>query len=127
MKSFALETLQPVDGHQALSEAIRTVLFTPVGSRVMRRDFGSLLFELLDQPQNDQTTVKIFGATALALLRWLPVFRLVRVALEHLAPGRAELQLEGYDRSAPTPNALVRVTVPLGLRSGAGAALPYPA
>lgn len=127
MKSFALDTLQPIEGDQALFEAIRTVLFTPVGTRVARRDFGSLLPELLDQPQNPATTVLLYGATALALLRWLPVFRLVRVLLEHLAPGRARLRLEGYDRSAPTPNALVRVDIPIALRAGSGAAIPQPA
>lgn len=127
MRAFALATLQPIDGDQALSEAIRTVLFTPVGTRVGRRDFGSLLPELIDQPQNKDTIVRLYGATALALLRWLPAFRLVRVMLEQLAPGRAQLIVEGYDRTSPSPNALLRVGLPFLLKAGSGAAIPQPA
>lgn len=127
MRSLDVNTLLPIEGDEALAQAIRTVLFTPVGTRVMRRDFGSLLLELVDQPQNAATTTQIFGATALALMRWLPVFRPVRVALEHLAPGRAQLVLQGHDRSSPTPNALLRIAVPLSLRAGSGSAIPQPA
>ncbi|MDZ4374911.1 MAG: hypothetical protein U1C74_26325 [Phenylobacterium sp.] len=127
MKALSLAALKPIDGDQALSEAIRTVLFTPVGSRVGRRDFGSLLPELVDQPQNPGTTVLLYGASALALLRWLPVFRLTRVALEQLSPGRAHLVIEGHDRTAPDPNALLRFAFPIRLPAGAGAAIPQPA
>lgn len=127
MNSFSPSTLLPIDGDQALAEAVRTVLFTPVGTRVMRRDFGSLLLELIDQPQNQETVVSLYGATALALMRWLPVFRLAKVVLEHLAPGRAQLLLEGADRSSPAPNALIRIAVPLSLRAGSGSAIPQPA
>lgn len=127
MSGISALTLQPIARDAWLSQAVRTVLLTPVGTRVMRRDFGSLLKELIDQPQNEATTVRLYGATAVALMRWLPVFRLVRVALEHLAPGRAELVVEGYDAEAAPPNALLRVSVPLRLAAGAGAAIPYPA
>ena len=122
MSGFSAQTLQPISREAWLSQAIRTVLLTPVGTRVMRRDFGSSLKELIDQPQNASTTVKIYGATAVALMRWLPVFRLARVMLEHLAPGRAQLVVEGFDTAAPTPNALLRIGVPLQLAAGAGAA-----
>ncbi|WP_337186703.1 GPW/gp25 family protein [Phenylobacterium sp.] len=127
MKSFSLARLAPIEGPQALSEAIRTVLFTPVGSRVGRRDFGSLLPELVDHPENAATTVLLYGATALALLRWLPQFRLARTSIEHLSPGQARLRVEGRDRTAPDPNALLAFAFPIRLPAGAGAAIPQPA
>lgn len=127
MSGFDARTLQSMAASAWLDQAVRTILLTPVGTRVMRRDFGSLLLELVDQPQNDATTTKIYGATALALMRWLPAFRLVRVVLEHLGPGRGQVVVAGYDRSADDPNALYRVTVPLSLRAGAGSAIPLPA
>lgn len=127
MTGFSAQTLQPLDRTSWLEQAVRTVLGTPIGSRVMRRDFGSYLKDLVDQPQNAATVVRVYGATALALMRWLPVFRLVRVVLEHLAPGRANLVVEGFDAEAPTPNALIRITVPLPTSAGAGAANLLPA
>ena len=36
----------------ATEEAIKRVLLTPLGSRVMRPHFGSRLFELIDKPFN---------------------------------------------------------------------------
>jgi uncharacterized protein len=53
-----------------LRQSIATILFTPVGSRVMRRSFGSLLPELIDQPDNPTTRVRLFAAVAGALMRW---------------------------------------------------------
>jgi len=38
----------------ATQEAIRRVLLTPLGSRVMRPHFGSRLFELIDKPFNTE-------------------------------------------------------------------------
>lgn len=34
-----------------ISQSIGDILRTPVGSRVMRRDYGSLLASMIDQPQ----------------------------------------------------------------------------
>ncbi len=74
------------DGTAHLVQSIRDVLTTPLGSRVQRRDYGSLLPELIDHPFNDHTRLQLFGATATALMRWEPRIRLTRVAL---APGDA--------------------------------------
>ncbi|MCP6182931.1 baseplate assembly protein, partial [Klebsiella pneumoniae] len=34
-----------------ISQSIGDILRTPVGSRVMRREYGSLLSQMIDQPQ----------------------------------------------------------------------------
>ncbi|HHH7531540.1 TPA: baseplate assembly protein, partial [Escherichia coli] len=34
-----------------ISQSMRDILLTPVGSRVMRREYGSLLSALIDMPQ----------------------------------------------------------------------------
>ncbi|MGL4827152.1 MAG: GPW/gp25 family protein, partial [Vibrionaceae bacterium] len=35
---------------QHIKQSIQDILTTPLGSRVMRRDYGSAIFELIDQP-----------------------------------------------------------------------------
>ena len=41
-----------------IRQSVRDILVTPVGSRVMRREYGSLLSQMIDQPQSiDDTTV----------------------------------------------------------------------
>lgn len=68
---------------------------TPIGTRVMRRDYGSRLPRLIDAPVNAETILKIYAATAEALKRWEPRFKLQRAQIVSAAPGSIELDLTG--------------------------------
>lgn len=118
-------TGRALSGRAWLRAAIVDVLTTPVGTRVMRRDYGSRLFDLLDQPLNPVTRQRVYAATAEALRRWLPgVFRLTRARLvvDPARLGAARLQLEGVDLTTPTP-APLRFRVPLPLWPAAASAV----
>jgi phage baseplate assembly protein W len=86
-----------VDDLEHIRQSIADILTTPVGSRVMRRDYGSQLPELIDQPLNGATLLRAYSATIVALIRWEPrlqvraITRLVRADL----PGAVTLGLEG--------------------------------
>ncbi len=102
------------DGH--LLQSIADILTTPIGSRVMRRDYGSLLFELIDQPDNARTRLRLFAAIAVALGKWEPRLAITRIAVAMLAPGRLEVTLEATRTDSPagfTANSLARLTLPL--------------
>lgn len=88
-------TGEALEGLDHLKQSIRDILTTPLGSRVMRRDYGSRLFELVDAPLNDETIIEVYAATAEALDRWEPRFLLRRVALTASAAGSAEIMVEG--------------------------------
>ncbi|HBE9179422.1 TPA: GPW/gp25 family protein [Serratia fonticola] len=51
-----------------IRQSVADILITPVGSRPMRRAYGSLLSELLDQPQNDVLHLHIMAAYYSAIL-----------------------------------------------------------
>lgn len=78
-----------------LAQSIGDILTTPVGTRVMRRDYGSALPALIDAPINGETLIDVFAATAEALDRWEPRFRLRRVEVPETEAGRIALQLTG--------------------------------
>jgi phage baseplate assembly protein W len=78
-----------------LKQSIVDILTTPIGSRVMRRNYGSRLFELIDQPINDRLKVQIYSYAAEALGKWEPRFRCKKVSVEETEPGRIVLLLEG--------------------------------
>jgi hypothetical protein len=118
MRGTDTTTGKILSGVEHLRQSIADILTTPIGSRLRRRDYGSLLPFLVDQPQNPLTRIKIFGATAIALLRWEPRIRLTRVKLDFNPGGGAVLELEAEDLESPNPNTFLRLTVPL--RSGAG-------
>ncbi len=89
-------------GH--LKQSIIDILTTPIGTRVMRREYGSRLFALIDAPMNSGTIIDIVAATAEALDKWEPRIRLDRVELAAVtATGRVELTLYGLYRPNGEP------------------------
>lgn len=104
------------DAH--LRQSIADILTTPIGSRIQRRDYGSLLPELIDQPFNDATRLRLYGATATALMRWEPRLRLSRITLSRgQAPGTFVLDLDGQ-RAVPTgASRTTRLSIPLRFRT----------
>lgn len=97
-----------------LAQSVADVLTTPIGSRVMRREYGSLLVDLIDWPLNSDTRLQAYAATATALMRWEPRIRLSRVQLSlgEIA-GQAILDLEGTLTDTNEPLSL-RVPLSLG-------------
>jgi uncharacterized protein len=114
-------TGKPLSGDAHLAQSIGDVLSTPIGARVGRRDYGSLLFELVDAPFNAGTRALMRAAIALALGRWEPRLRLTRVRVDvGAAAGEVLVRLEGERTDAPAPTSFTRLTLPLRL-SGAAA------
>ena len=55
-----------------IRQSIRDILTTPVGTRVMRRSYGSLLPSLIDQPGNPANRLRLMAATVMAVINWEP-------------------------------------------------------
>ena len=109
-------TGRAIDLPEHIAQSVADIVTTPLGSRVMRRDYGSLLPLLLDQPDNAATQIRITSAVAAALMRWEPRVRLMRLGLARDAerPGHAELQLRGQIVAAPLRRPLpLSLTIPL--------------
>ena len=70
-------------------QSVRDILITPVGSRVMRRDYGSELFYLIDQPQHQATRLRLMAATVQALINWEPRITKVELGAPELGGGCA--------------------------------------
>lgn len=92
-------TGRPLTGTEHLEQSIADILLTPIGTRVMRRDYGSRLLDLIDQNMTATTVAAVFAAVADALARWEPRFSLSRIAVDksNTSPsdGRLSLLLAG--------------------------------
>lgn len=111
-------TGKSLEGEAHLVQSIARILTTPIGSRVMRRDFGSLLPELIDHPANNSTAVKLYGATATALMRWEPRFRITSVGFSAgTESGSYILDVGGYRTDTVQPKSFTRLSIPLNFRS----------
>ena len=82
-------------GEAHLRQSITDILTTPIGSRIMRRAYGSHLPALIDAPITSETVVDVYQAAAEAIGRWEPRFQLRRVQVAAAEAGRMTLVLEG--------------------------------
>lgn len=78
-----------------IRQSVRDILLTPQGTRVMRRDYGSLLSALLDQPQNETLRLQIMSACYMALLRWEPRITLDSISYQPGFDGSMVVALSG--------------------------------
>ena len=70
MSGMDENTGKSLTGLDEIKQSIRRILMTPKGSRCMNRDFGSLIFSLLDHPGNESNKIKLYASTIDAVLRW---------------------------------------------------------
>jgi len=88
--------IKTLSGIAHLRQSIIDILTTPVGSRVMRREYGSRIFDLVDKPGNKTAVIEVFSAVAEALERWEPRFRLSRVIDNGVtADGKINIDVQG--------------------------------
>ena len=92
-----------------IRQSIADILTTPLGTRVMREDYGSLLPELIDRPQNGRLALQLAAASYMAISRWEPRISIQRISTS--APtldGQHTLDIEAIDidsraRMSPFP------------------------
>ncbi|MBC3940939.1 GPW/gp25 family protein [Sphingomonas sp. DOAB1063] len=113
MNGMNARTGAPLDGVDHLTQSIADILSTPIGSRIARRDYGSLLPDLIDQAMNPAGRMRLLAATALALLRWEPRITLTNVALGQIGPASFALILDGKRTDVPALAARTRLSIPL--------------
>ena len=100
-----------------LRQSVGDILATPIGTRVMRRDYGSLVPALVDQPDNRTTEIRLLSAASSALMRWEPRLALRQILIERDTdqPGRATLTIWGdYLSPAAAKARALRLAVTIG-------------
>lgn len=84
-----------IEGEAHLKQSINTILSTPIGSRVMRREFGSHLHQLLGMPLNAAGILRLQAATASALMRWEPRLKIQRIDIQPDNSGKSLIIIIG--------------------------------
>lgn len=86
MRGTDRTTGEAIEGVAYLRQRIDDVLTTPIGTLLLRPDYGSALFEMVDDPVDDRFRVEAVSAVASALGDHLPDFRLERASLVEMTP-----------------------------------------
>ena len=95
MMGMHAATGRSLTGLDHLRQSVADIITTPIGSRIRRRRYGSEVPELIDQPLNSATQLRIYAATAFALRRWEPRLQLASVQLTRDTDRAITLLLEG--------------------------------
>ncbi|WP_196615760.1 GPW/gp25 family protein [Citrobacter braakii] len=82
-----------------LRQSVRDILLTPQGSRLARREYGSLLSALIDQPQNPALRLQIMSAVYVALNRWEPRLTLDSITINGNFDGSMVVELTGHSNN----------------------------
>lgn len=85
-----------------IRQSVSDILNTPVGSRVMRRNYGSLLSELIDQPQNGALRLQMMAVCYTALLQWEPRISLTAITFDTGYDGKMVIELTGSRNDTAT-------------------------
>lgn len=96
-----------------IRQSVRDILTTPIGSRLMRREYGSLIPELIDQPANPATRLRLMSASVSALVEWEPRIRVASVRLAVDARGTTVVDIEADRVDGPRRESLGTVSVAL--------------
>ncbi|MGM0563679.1 MAG: GPW/gp25 family protein [Pseudomonadota bacterium] len=105
MSGMNVKTGRPLTGIEHIQQSVQDILTTPVGSRVMRRSYGSFLPDLIDAPTNEASILQAYAASAIALAEWEPRIELsaINAAVDANTQGRTVLELDviRYDTGTP--------------------------
>lgn len=113
MNGMNRHTGKLLTGDAHLAQSVGDILATAIGSRVMRRDYGSALPALIDTPLNTGGLARQYAASAGALRAWEPRIAVTKVTQIAASIGSTTLQITGVRTDAPQPNSLVTLTIPL--------------
>lgn len=97
-----------------IRQSIRKILTTPIGSRIMRRDFGSLIPDLIDKPLNGKTYMQVMAASVMAVSAWEPRVELNSVTLQQGSEASALIvDLDLTRRDGPSAGQRSKLQIPL--------------
>lgn len=98
-----------IDGDAAIRQAIRVIIYTVPGERVMHPTFGCEIHSLLFAPANEQTAATAERFVREALNRWEPriILRDVNVTPQPGDLGALMIAIQYEIKNQPDPRSLV--------------------
>jgi len=94
-------------------QSVRDILTTPIGTRTMRRHYGSDVPDLIDQPLNGVTRLRVMSASVAALVRWEPRIAIKAVRFEMGSAGAAAVEIDADRVDGLRRSSMGTLTVPL--------------
>lgn len=96
MAGMDRNTGKPLDGWAHVVQSLADLFTTRVLTRVMRRDFGCDLMDLIDSPMSPVTLIDFFAAAAKAIGDFEPRFKVTQMSVaDATADGHLTIDCSG--------------------------------
>ena len=95
MQGMNINTGRSIEDMEHLRQSITNILSTPIGSRIMRREYGSRLFKRIDAPMTGELMAEIYSDVVEALFSYEPRFEVTNVSVVSIENGHLILDLVG--------------------------------
>ena len=79
-----------------INQSLEDIATTPIGSRLMRRDYGTLLANLIDQPISEVLYLKIYSTLYTAYVRWEDRIDISEMNVADINNGQLILDIVGF-------------------------------
>ena len=79
-----------------MKQSLADIATTPIGSRLMRRDYGTLLANLIDQPISEVLYLKIYSTLHTAYVRWQDRIDISEMNVADINNGQLILDIVGF-------------------------------
>ena len=100
---------------ESIHQSLQDITTTPIGSRIMRREYGSLIAELLDQPINDSLVLKCYSALYTAISRWENRIIISQIVMSNVKDNGLVFEIDGaHQITGQTMN----LRIPLNMGAG---------
>ncbi len=107
-----------IDKDEHIIQSINDILTTPIGSRVMRREYGSLIPFLIDEPVNFAFIMKLKSAIVHAIMRWEKRIIPIRIELRALNNDHSQFLQGKFDLWIEYQHVLSKKTAEMSLSLG---------
>lgn len=101
MPGMNATTGREMDDLPHIWQSVRDIITTRLGTRTMRRDYGSLFPELIDHPMNEATKLRMAAATFMALIKFEPRVRFTEISFTVAMDGTVQIDVSGVRTGGP--------------------------
>lgn len=77
-----------------IEQSLEDITSTPIGTRIMRREYGTLLADLLDNPISDSLILQCYSTIYSAILRWEKRIQVSQISISSIEAGAMVIDLE---------------------------------
>ena len=82
-----------------IQQSVEDILTTPRGTRVMRPEYGSGIWGLVDRPVSPEWLVDVYAEVVTSLDRWEPRIRVTQVTARQVAAGQVTVDIHAVIRA----------------------------